>query len=55
MLSTCVADRPAPSVIFSVKFEVPWPVGVPETVTELVVLEPKESPAGKLPALTLQE
>jgi hypothetical protein len=30
-------------------------VGVPETVTDVVVLEPKESPAGRLPELTIQE
>ncbi|HWF39021.1 MAG TPA: hypothetical protein VG322_10910 [Candidatus Acidoferrales bacterium] len=48
--SDCVAAEPVESVTFTVNVEVPALVGVPEMVTELVVLEPKDSPAGSVPA-----
>ena len=45
----CVAAVPVASVTFTVNVEVPALVGVPEIVTELVVLEPNDNPAGSVP------
>ena len=47
--SDCVATSPVESVTFMVNVEVPVLVGVPEMVTELVVLEPNDIPAGNVP------
>lgn len=47
--SDCVAAAAVASVTFTVNVEVPVLVGVPEMVTELVVLEPNDSPAGSVP------
>ncbi len=47
--SDCVAAEPVESVTFMVNVEVPVLVGVPEMVTELVVLEPNDIPAGNVP------
>lgn len=52
--SDCVAAAPVESVTFMVKVDVPTVVGVPEIVTELVVLEPNDSPAGSVPEETDQ-
>jgi hypothetical protein len=45
MVSACVAVAPFESVTMIVKLESTWAVGVPEIVTERVVLLPSESPA----------
>lgn len=45
----CVAEAFVESVTSTVNVEVPVLVGVPEMVTELLVLEPKDSPAGNVP------
>ena len=50
MLSACVPAAPLESVIWMVKLNVPCAVGVPEMVTEFVVLAPSESPGGSEPA-----
>jgi len=44
-----VADAPAESVTLMVKVNVPCAVGVPEINTELVELDPSESPLGTVP------
>jgi hypothetical protein len=50
MVSGCVAVAPVESVILIVKFEFVWAVGVPEMLTERVVLEPKDKPGVRDPA-----
>lgn len=45
----CVAELLVESVTFTVNVEVPVLVAVPDIVIELVVLEPRESPAGNDP------
>lgn len=47
--SDCVAAALVASVTFTVKVAVPALVDVPEMVTELVVLEPNDNPAGSVP------
>ena len=53
MIVNCWLDvTPAASFTMIVNVPLP-PVGIPETVTELLVLDPNESPAGRMPAETL--
>ena len=47
--SDCVAAELVASVTFTVNVDVPALVGVPEMVTELVVLEPNDNPVGSVP------
>ena len=51
IVSDCVAEAPVESVTLTVNVEVPAAVGIPATVTELVVLDPSDSPAGSVPEL----
>ena len=54
MLKARLTELPAESTTWMVKSEVPTAVGVPKIVTELLVLEDKERPAGRLPFVRLQ-
>ena len=47
-----VAEAPAASVTLIVKVDAPWVVGVPEIVTESVVLAPRDNPPGSAPDAT---
>ena len=49
-VSAWLADIPVASTTLTVTVLLPGPVGVPEMVTELVVLDPSVRPAGKVPA-----
>jgi hypothetical protein len=55
ILRLAVAESLAASVTWIVKLDAPSVVGVPEIVTELLVLEPSERPVGRLPVVRLHE
>lgn len=53
MVSDWLDDAPVASTTLIVTKLLPGPVGVPEIVTELVVLDANVSPSGRVPAETL--
>ena len=55
MLKACVPKAPVKSVIWIVKLKVPCAPGVPEMVTEFVVLALRERPVGNAPEEIDQE